>query len=115
MSGGHDYGDITAPTPHPLDRDKLSMVSRAQAAQAAHLALFAIQNERPEVMMGGVAILFAAFIHRCGLDPQEVHHMGMKILRDPADPGYHNVNISLQSLKDFAGIRVMGERHVSIA
>ena len=111
----HSYGDITSPS-RPLDRDKLYMVPRRRAADTAHQALFPIQNDSPEVMLAGVAVLFAAFCTRCRQDPEDMFRMGLRILRDPdVEGGDRGSNASLQSLKDFAGIRIMGERHVSIA
>ena len=115
MKPYHSYGDITAPS-RPLNRDKLHMVPRAHVAAAAHEALFPVQGLQPELMVAGIALLFAAITQRCGLDPQELHTLGRKILRDPVQVGGdRGANASLQSLKDFAGIRIMGERDVSIS
>lgn len=105
---------MSVPTPTPLDGDKLAMVPRIQAASAAHLALFGIQDERPEVMVMGAAVLFTALCHRCGLDPEALHTMGRRVLL--ADQDFHReTNDSLQSLRDFAGLRVKGDREVSIS
>lgn len=109
----NNYGNLTAPVARPLDRDRLTMMSRGEAARVAHLALSEIQGEQPELMVLGAAVLFATLCQRCGLDPQEVHHMARKVLTD--QDGFKRDNASLQSLRDFAGIRIMGEREVSIA
>lgn len=111
-----NYGTWTEPTRSPLDRDRLHMVPRTLAAKAAHEALFSIQDLRPDVLVAGVAVLFAALVARCGMDPQEMHLLGLRILRDPDEQlgGDKRNNASLQSLRDFAGIRIMGERNVSI-
>lgn len=100
----------------PLNKDLLGMVYRSHATDAAHEALFPIQSKRPEVLVAGVAVLFATLCQRCGLDPQQLHHLGLRILRDPDQQlgGDKRNNSSLQSLRDFAGIRIMGERDVSI-
>ena len=91
----------------PLDRDRLGMVPRGQAADTAQLALFPIQDERPEVLVAGVAILYAALCARCGLDPEDMWRLGSRLL---ADQDFHTkTNNSLQSLRDFAGLRVMGQ------
>lgn len=89
-----------------LDRDKLSMVPREQAADAAHLALHGIQDESPEVLTLGVAVLFHAVVTKANLDPETLFKMGGKVLRD-ADYSI-KTNNSLQSLRDFASIRVLG-------
>lgn len=116
MSSNSDYGTWTEPTRSPLNRDRLHMVPRSLAVAAAHEALFPIQDKRPDVMVAGVAVLFAALAARCGVDPQELYVIGRRILRDPDEQlgGDKHNNASLQSLRDFAGIRIMGERNVSI-
>lgn len=109
------YGQLTSAS-RPLNKDWLGMVHRNHAARAAHEALFPIQGEHPEIMVLGVATLFAAVASRCNLDPQELHHMGLKVLREPAQVGGDKrTNDVLQSLKDFAGVRIMGEHDVSVA
>lgn len=116
MPAHHPYGDLTSPS-RPLNKDALAMVPRRRAADAAHEALFPVQSKPPEIMVAGVAVLFAAVAQRCGLDPEELHRLGRKILRDPDEQlgGDRGSNQSLQSLRDFCGIRIMGERHVSVS
>lgn len=107
------YGGTTKPALRPLSKDRLAMLPRGTAARAAHQALNGLQREPPEVMVAGAALLFAAIVNRCGLDPQEMHHLGLRMMRD--QEAHKLDNDSLQSLRDFAGIRIMGEKHVSIA
>lgn len=107
------YGGIAKPAERPLDRDRLSMVNRDQAVLAAQSALDGVQRFTPEQMVAGVSILFAAVCRRCGLDPQTEHKRGMRLLAPI--PGHDKDNKSLQSLQDFAGIRIMGEEEVSIS
>ena len=106
------YGDLTAPS-RPLDKDRLSMVPRELAVMAAHRSLAETREEHPEVTMAGVALLFAVLATRCRMDPQTLHQMGMRLLRDV--PGHRKDNMALQSLQDYAGIRIMGEHNVSIS
>lgn len=89
-----------------LDRDKLSMVPRERAADAAHLALYPIQDEPPEVLVAGLAVLFHAVVAKAQLDPEDLYRMGGKILRD--QEGSLKTNNQLQSLRDWASIRVLG-------
>lgn len=96
-----------------LNRDALLMIPRETAARIAHEALFPVQNLKPHEMVAGVALLFAAITHRAGIDPQEAHKLGLRILRD--QPLHQQANASLQSLKDFAGLRIKGDRNVSIS
>lgn len=94
----------------PFDKLRLAMVPRSEAADAAHLALFQLQDlPRTETMMLGVGVLFAAFCSRVGLDPSELHGMGLAVLKERADGDIPTSN-SLQVLRDFAAIRVMGEQ-----
>jgi hypothetical protein len=95
---------------NPFDKTRLVMVPRSEAAGAAHLALFQLQDlPRTEVMMAGVAVLFAAFAARVGLDPSELHALGLAILKERTDGDIPTSN-SLQVLRDFAAIRVLGEQ-----
>lgn len=111
---GDSYGGLTKPS-RPLNKDALSMLPRTRAVSTAHEALFPIQGKMPEEMLGGVALLFATLCTRCGVDPEDMHRMGMKLLRDPDQEGGDRGNNGLlQALKDFAGIRIMGEKNVSI-
>ena len=115
MTPTHSYGNITKPS-RPLNKDALSMLPRRRAVDAAHEALFPIQHKWPEEMVAGVALLFAVVCRRCGMDPEDMHRLGLKLLRDPPqEGGDRGSNQLLQSLQDFAGIRIMGERHVSIS
>lgn len=89
-----------------LNPDALSMVSREAAADAAHHALFPIQDQRPEVLTMGLAVLFHAVVSKCNLDPHLLYQMGGKVLRD--QEGSLKTNNALQSLRDWASIRVLG-------
>lgn len=112
MSRQPHYGGLTKPS-RSLDRDRLSMVHRESVIHATHRALDAIQNESPEVMMAAADLLFATLVKRTYLDPQTEHHRGLRLLRDAT--GHTKDNRSLQSLQDFAGIRINGETTVSIS
>lgn len=91
----------------PLDRTKLAMVSRIDAADAAHGALFPIQDEPPELVIAGIAVLFATLVQRCGLDPEDTFRLGDRIVRERE--AEDRTNESLQSLRDFAGLRLLGQ------
>lgn len=93
-----------------LNRDALHMLPRERAAQVAHEALFPLQNLKPHEMVAGLGLLFATICHRVQIDPEEVHRLGLRILRD--EPMHRQTNDSLQSLKDFAGLRIKGDRNV---
>jgi hypothetical protein len=97
----------------PLDRDKLMMYPRDRAALEAHDALFPINRLEGEAMVAAISLLFATVTSRCGIDPQEAHALGLKMLRD--QDHHRKANDALQSLRDFAGIQVKGERDVVIA
>lgn len=94
----------------PIDRDKLSMVPRDKVAHSALMALHQLQDiEDPEHMLMGVATLFAAFAHRTGQDPSELHAMGLKVIRAPND-GDDPTGGALEVLRDFAGARLMAQK-----
>ncbi len=92
----------------PLDRTKLVMVPRLDAARAAFEALHPVQSIEPERMLLGVATLFATLCYRCQVEPQQLHEMGLKVLKQPFD-GDTKTGATLEALRDFAGIRVMGQ------
>lgn len=92
----------------PLDKLKLSQIARDKAASAAQLCLFQIQDMSPEEMMMGSAILFAVLANRAGIDPEELHTMASRLLCAP-DEGDHVTSASLEALRDFGSIRVMGK------
>jgi hypothetical protein len=92
-----------------IDKDKLSMVPRDKAAHSALMALHQLQDiEHPEHMLLGVATLFSAFCNRCGIDPSEVHAMGLSVIK-ARDDGDAPTGGAIQVLRDFAGIRLMGQ------
>lgn len=92
---------------HPLDKDRLHQFPRDDAVSMAHRCLRPINSFDPEEMVAGVAVLFAAVCNRVGLDPQDVHHMGMRMMREQQH--HDKSNKLLQSLRDFAGLRIAGQ------
>lgn len=92
----------------PLDKLKLSQLPRDAAANAAQLCLFQIQDMTPEEMMMGSALLFTVLCERAGMDPETAYNMSKAVLK-AKDEGDHTTSNSLQSLRDFASIRVMGK------
>lgn len=101
-------------TKTPLEAYQLGMVNRDHAARIAMKALDRVQTYDPVGMVMGSALLFAAMCERCGLDAGETYRMAQRILNN--DEAFHQrANIQVQALKDFAGIRVMGDANVSIA
>lgn len=101
------YGGMTAPVARGLDKDRMWMLPRNLAADTAHEALFPIQSKTPEEQLMGVAVLFAALCQRCGVEPDVMHSVGLKVLR--AQDYHKHANASLEALRDFAGLRIMGE------
>lgn len=84
------------------------MVPQETAAIVAHEALFPIQARRPEEALAGVAVLFATMCERCGLDPEAAHTLGRRMLMDKGAEG-KPTNDRLMALRDFAGLRFMGQ------
>lgn len=99
-------------TSRPLDKDKLAMFPRDDAVTNAHLALRPLNALAPEAMVAGIAVLFAAVCSRVGLDPQDMHTMALRMLKH--EQHHDKANMSLQSLRDFAGMRIAG-KEVSIS
>lgn len=91
-----------------LDKDKVAMVPRQEAARIALAALSPIQDERPEMIVLGAAVLFAAMCSRCGIDARDVHEMAKRVIKSPMF-GDKATSATLEVLRDFAGARIMGE------
>lgn len=91
----------------PLDKDKLSMIPREDAVTSAHLALDTLQRLTPEEMVAGMAVLYAAVCSRLMLDPHDMHTLGTRMLTHQAH--HDKANKALQSLRDFAGLRIAGQ------
>jgi hypothetical protein len=97
----------------PLNRDKLHMLSRDHVAPIAFEALHPIQDYTQEEMVAGVALLFATICERVRLDPEELHRIGARMLKD--QPAHLKTNAAVQSLRDFAGIKIAGEDRVVVS
>ena len=88
------------------------LVHRDEAAKAAFALLDKVQQESPEIAMAGCAMLFAMWCRRLHVDPHEMHALGGKLLVPQA---FHQKgNIHVEVLRDFAGIRMMGDNSVDI-
>jgi hypothetical protein len=94
----------------PFSKDRLMMVPRDEAAKCGMALLDKVQQETPEIAMAGTVILFAMWCRRLGLDPFEMHQLGVRML-EPQD--FHQKgNIHIEVLRDFAGIRMAGDGRV---
>lgn len=94
----------------PLNRDQLATLPREEALRCAALALDGIQRETPEAQILAAATLFAGIAQRCGLDAEDLHRMGRKVLR----PEQHHTkaNQMAESTMDFFGLCIMGQEVV---
>lgn len=96
----------------PFSKDRLSLVARDRVARAAFAALHPNQDESAEVQVGAAALLFAAWVHRLGLDPYDLYQMANKMLRP--EEFHTKANLQLETIRDFAGIRLAGDSRVDI-
>lgn len=94
----------------PLDKDKLAMTSRDATVMRSLRLLHVIQNDTPEEMVAAIAMLFSTVVNRVGLDPQWCHQLGVRMVRHHQHHDKHNM--ALQSLRDFAGMRIAGQEVV---
>lgn len=83
-----------------FDRDRLHLVSRDAAAVAAFAMLDKVQNEAPELAYASIAVLFAAMSERLGVDPQDGHTLGRRMLKP--DPFHHKANCQMDAMDDLA-------------
>lgn len=91
----------------PYDHDKRNMLPRDPILHLTGRALHVLQNESPEEMVAAASMLFALVTQRVQLDAQEEHHKALKMLRDQR--AHDKENKLLQSLRDFAGLRIKGQ------
>jgi hypothetical protein len=91
----------------PFDYHTMTQLPRLKAVDSAHRALDGVQRDTPEEMMLGVAVLFAALCQRCQVSPHEMHQMGLRVIA--YSPFDKTANRSLEALRDFAGLRVLGK------
>lgn len=97
----------------PFSRDLLLSISRDLAATGAMKLLDRVQQiPEPEVAMAAISIVFAAFCRRTGMSAQDAHEFGKRLLEP--QPHHVKANITMETLRDFAGIRVMGDRRVGL-
>ncbi len=87
-----------------VERTAIGQVKRDQVAYTAHALLNGARNERGDLLIAAAALLFAAMVERCELEPEELFRMGHKMLH-ASDPHHFKTNASLESLRDFAGLR----------
>lgn len=104
---------MKTPRMRPLDRDRLALTARDEAAKASMAVLHVVQQEEPEIIMAGAACLFVALCKRSGLDPEDMVQMANKMLRP--EPFHQKGNIQMEVLRDFAGLRMAGAELEEIA
>lgn len=88
---------------HPFSRDRLMLIPRGEAAKMGFQVLHEVQQQSPEVQVAGVAVLFAVFCARHGLDPQEIHGLGRKLIEP--EPFHDQANVHIEAMQDFARLR----------
>ncbi len=96
----------------PFSKDRLMMLPRDEAAKCGMALLDKVQQEAPEIAMAGAAVLFAMWCKRLRLDPFEAHQYGMKLLEP--QQFHHKGNVLMDTLRDFAGIRMAGDPRVDV-
>lgn len=103
----------TKPADSPFDYGTMTQLPRQKVADAAWTALDALQKLSPEEQLAGAALLFAVMCKRTGVDPHDIHEMALRVYRP--DPLHRRANASLEALRDYVGLRVKGDRGVSIS
>ena len=76
------------------------MVARDAGANAAFAMLDKVQEERPELAMVAVSMLFATLAHRFMLDPHDLYTQATNMLRH--QPGHRTANAQVEALDDLA-------------
>lgn len=109
----HPLKQNTTKGVNPFSRDRLFMVPRDEAAKGAMALLTVIQDEQPEIALASVAMLFAAWVKRLRVSPHEAYQLGNKLV---VPQEFHQKgNIQAEVLRDFAGMRLMGDKSVELS
>ena len=90
----------------PFDRDRLMMLPRDHAAKLVHQMLEPVNNLPPHEQVGAISLLFATFVQRFGIDPEEAHAIGLKMLRP--EPFHRKGNAQIEALEAYAGMQHKG-------
>lgn len=103
---------MKTPRLRPLDKDRLMLTPRDEAAKGAMGVLHHLQQEDPEIIMAGTACLFVALCKRSGLDPEDMVQMATRMLQP--EPFHQKGNIQMEVLRDFAAIRMVGAQYEEV-
>lgn len=90
-----------SPLSSRMNNDKLFMVPRGRGAQVAHAILEGTRNLPAHEIMAGIAILFSAVAPRFSGGPEELYHIGRKII-DSKDVDHGHDDALVDSLQDWA-------------
>ena len=92
-----------------IDRDALNSLKRDKIAPLTSAILDPIASHSGEELLAASATLFAVMVERYGGSPQDLYEYGRRVLG--ADEPFHKKgNDQLEALRDFAALRVRGER-----
>lgn len=71
-------------TGRPFNRDRMHSVPRDRVAVVAHEMLAAVNALSPEEQAAAAGLLFATMCERFGLNPEEHHHLGRRLMTPQA-------------------------------
>ena len=92
-----------------IDQDRLNLLKRDRIAALTQAVLDPISSHPGEELLAASATLFAVMCERYSASPQDLHEYGRRVLG--ADEPFHKQgNDQLEALRDFAALRVRGER-----
>ena len=87
-----------------IDMDKVMMVSRMKASAVAGNVMDTVRDETPADMLAGLAVAFATVSERFSHGPEELYHLGRKLLRQEAFE--HKANSMSESLRDLVALEL---------
>lgn len=95
-----------------VDNDRLNMVRRNDAARLAHEVLEPLNTKGAEEVLAGVAVAFAVLSSRFGLGAEGLYNYGLRILKEPLPDANREGYSLVESLKDFANLRVRDDASI---
>jgi hypothetical protein len=88
-----------------IDNDRLTMMPREVAAADVFEMLDGVRNESGERVLAAASLLFAAVSERYAKSPEELFHLGRKMLTHQ-DKHHRNSTALIEALRDYCGLQL---------
>ena len=97
----------------PFSRDRLALLPRDEVAKTAFAAMDKVQQQDPTLAVAAVSVLFLAWCKRLGVRPEDMTQMAARMIEP--EQFHQKANLHMDVIRDFAGMRVLGDSRVEVA